>query len=178
MFANSNNLKTEDIESKIRDINNSIKTNVSEPITTAEEVITKQETVKEQIEDWEVTTLSSAFGEEPSNTVIEEEVYKEDDVDVAPNKRIVLSLKTVHQFEHINQENIKEMLEKLSGFETSVLFNQKDSILQEEFTNPGHLIFVVKTPTPTQHNTTVGFDTKMTVHTPPTTHPQKLFRHF
>jgi len=142
VFANSNNLKTEDIESKIRDINNSIKTNVSEPITTAEEVITKQETVKEQIEDWEVTTLSSAFGEEPSNTVIEEEVYKEDDVDVAPNKRIVLSLKTVHQFEHINEENIKEMLEKLSGYETSVLFNQKDSILQEEFTNPGHLIFV------------------------------------
>ena len=38
---------------------------------------------------------------------------------------------------------------------------------------------IVKTPTPTQHNTTVGFDTKMTVHTPPTTHhPQKLFRHF
>ena len=38
---------------------------------------------------------------------------------------------------------------------------------------------IVKTPTPTQHNTTVGFDTKMTVHTPPTTHhPQKLFSHF
>ena len=29
---------------------------------------------------------------------------------------------------------------------------------------------VVKTPTPTQHNTTVGFDMKMTVQTPPTTH--------
>ena len=29
---------------------------------------------------------------------------------------------------------------------------------------------IVKTPTPTQHNTTVGIDTKMTVHTPPTTH--------
>ena len=27
----------------------------------------------------------------------------------------------------------------------------------------------VKTPTPTQHNTTVGFDTKMTVQTPPPT---------
>ena len=39
---------------------------------------------------------------------------------------------------------------------------------------------IVKTPTPTQHNTTVGFDTKMTVQTPPPTthHPQKLFRHF
>ena len=36
----------------------------------------------------------------------------------------------------------------------------------------------VKTPTPTQHNTTVGFDTKMTLQTPPTTHPHKLFRHF
>ena len=32
------------------------------------------------------------------------------------------------------------------------------------------LFAIVKTPTltPTQHNTTVGFDMKMTVHTPPT----------
>ena len=28
-------------------------------------------------------------------------------------------------------------------------------------------IIIVKTPTPTQHNTTVGFETKMTVQTPP-----------
>ena len=32
-----------------------------------------------------------------------------------------------------------------------------------------HLATIVKTPTPTQHNTTVGFDTKMTVQTPPPT---------
>ena len=30
------------------------------------------------------------------------------------------------------------------------------------------LYLIVKTPTPTQHNTMVGFDTKMTVQTPPT----------
>ena len=32
-----------------------------------------------------------------------------------------------------------------------------------------NIVIVVKTPTPTQRNTTVGFDTKMTLHTPP--HP-------
>ena len=46
---------------------------------------------------------------------------------------------------------------------------------------------IVKTPTPTQHNTTVGFDMKMTVQTPPPQPPhppppppppQKLFSHF
>ena len=37
----------------------------------------------------------------------------------------------------------------------------------------------VKTPTPTQQNTTVGFDMKMTVQTtPPHPLPHKLFRHF
>ena len=30
-----------------------------------------------------------------------------------------------------------------------------------------HFLFFVKTPTPTQHNTTVGFDMKMTVQTTP-----------
>ena len=38
---------------------------------------------------------------------------------------------------------------------------------------------IVKTPTPTQPNTTGWFDTKITVQTTPPTHPpQKLFSHF
>ena len=40
---------------------------------------------------------------------------------------------------------------------------------------PAQPHLVVKTPTPTQHNTTVGFDMKMTLQTPPTTHHHRNF---
>ena len=39
--------------------------------------------------------------------------------------------------------------------------------LFDKITLLGNVYVFVKTPTPTQHNTTVGFDMKMTVHTPP-----------
>jgi len=142
VFANGNNLKTEDIESKIKDINDSLKTKVPETITTTELVTTEQEIIEESKDSWEVSTLSTTFGEEPSNAVFEEEVSTEGNVDVAFKKRIVLSIKTVNQFEDINEENIRSMLEKLSGYESNVFLNQEDTIIQEEFNNPGHLIFV------------------------------------
>jgi len=142
VFANSNNLETEDIESKIKDINNSMKTKVPETITTTEAVTTQQEILHESTDSWEVSTLSTNHREEPSNAVFEEEVSTEGNLEVAPKKHIVLSIKTVHQFEDINEESIKSMLEELSGYESKVFLNQKDTIIQEEFNNPGHLIFV------------------------------------
>ena len=50
----------------------------------------------------------------------------------------------------------------------------KDVIQIEVYPTPSNPIFdkfIVKTPTSTQHNTTVGFDNIMTVQTPPTHHP-------
>jgi len=142
VFANSNNLETEDIELKIKDINKSIKTKVPETITTTEAVTTQQEITHESTDSWEVSTLSTNNMEEPSNAVFEEEVSTEGILDVAPKKRIVLSIKTVHQFEDINEESIRSMLEKLSGYESNVFLNQEDTVIQEEFNNPGHIIFV------------------------------------
>ena len=42
--------------------------------------------------------------------------------------------------------------------------------IKGDYKGKGLKEIIVKTPTPTQHNTTVGFDTKMTVQTPPTHH--------
>ena len=46
------------------------------------------------------------------------------------------------------------------------LYQQIPSAIQQQ---------IVKTPTPTQHNTTVGFDMKITVQTTPPTHPHRNF---
>ena len=49
------------------------------------------------------------------------------------------------------------------------LLNTKQAELGKSYSRV--VILVVKTPTPTQHNTTVGFDTKMTIYP----HPHRNF---
>jgi len=131
VFGSGNSLATEDIESKIREINASIETEVPKVLSTTE----KEVSIESQ-EDLEVTSLPNTLVENVLDELASEEVVAD------PIKRIVVSIKTFDQNEYLEEELIKNQLENLSELDTSVYINELDTILQSEFNKPGHLIYV------------------------------------
>jgi len=142
VFANSNNLDTEDIESKISDINDAIETKVPNAITATEIIPTQKEIVQTSQDDSNVLFGSPTLENEEANKGIEEGNITESDGIVAPKKRLVVSVKTFNQLEHLNEENIRSILETISNLKTSVYLNQDNSAIEKELNKPGKLIYV------------------------------------
>jgi len=145
VFGNSNSLATEDIESKIRDINASIETEVPNVVTTTsatEVVAIEEEGFPESPGSFGVSTSSPTFKEELATEFFNEAITTESEIVLAPKKHIVVSIKTFNQYDNLDTENVKNMLENLTELETAVYINQEDRIVQDSFNDPEQLIFI------------------------------------
>merc|ERR1711936_1193201 len=118
VFQNSNSLSTEDIESKIREINELIETESEAPDSLE---TTEREEVIESFEELEVLTTLEPEEENVSSNVdneseefIKEEFKKEEDTVEAPVKRIVVAIKTANQKDNLDGINIKEGLKTIT----------------------------------------------------------------
>merc|ERR1711936_2830 len=146
VFQNSNSLSTEDIESKIKEINESIEAESEAPHILES---TKTEEILESLEELEVfTTLEpeeeivSLNVDNESEEFIKEEFKQQEDIFEAPIKRIVVSIKSAKQNDNLDGNKIKEGLKTITELNTVVLTNELDEVIRTEFSQPGHLIFV------------------------------------
>jgi len=146
VFGNNNNLSTEDIESKIREINGSIGTETEVPevdqTTEKEDIIESFEEleVSSTVEPEEESVLENAGNGSQEN--IGEDFEHEEETLTVQAKHVVVSIKTLEQNEYLEEDNIKDELEKITGLDTAVFINELDSVIQSEFSKPGHLIYV------------------------------------
>eukprot|EP00092_Neocalanus_flemingeri_P080777 GFUD01100804.1.p1 GENE.GFUD01100804.1~~GFUD01100804.1.p1 ORF type:complete len:713 (-),score=236.27 GFUD01100804.1:6-2144(-) len=146
VFENSNSLSTEDIESKIREINVAFEAETEAPGVAQ---TTKKEEIIESLEELELLStiepedenVSEDVDKEPEEFLTEDFEHEEETI-IRNVKRVVVSIKTLEQNENIKEGNIKDELEKITELETAVYLNEGDSVIKNEFSKPGHLIFV------------------------------------
>eukprot|EP00092_Neocalanus_flemingeri_P057232 GFUD01067961.1.p1 GENE.GFUD01067961.1~~GFUD01067961.1.p1 ORF type:complete len:725 (-),score=239.04 GFUD01067961.1:13-2187(-) len=146
VFENSNSLSTEDIESKIREINVAIEAETEVPAVAQ---TTEREEIIESLEELELLStiepedenVSEDIDKEPEEFLTEDFEHEEETI-IRNVKRVVVSIKTLEQNENIKEGNIKDELEKITELETAVYLNEGDSVIKNEFSKPGHLIFL------------------------------------
>eukprot|EP00092_Neocalanus_flemingeri_P030866 GFUD01033520.1.p1 GENE.GFUD01033520.1~~GFUD01033520.1.p1 ORF type:complete len:725 (+),score=247.58 GFUD01033520.1:133-2307(+) len=146
VFENSNSLSTEDIESKIREINVAIEAGTEVPEVAQ---ATEREKIIDSLEELELLStiepedenVSEDIDKEPEEFLTEDFEHEEETI-IRNVKRVVVSIKTLEQNENIKEGNIKDELEKITELETAVYLNEGDSVIKNEFSKPGHLIFL------------------------------------
>lgn len=133
VFDNKNIITTEDIESKIKEINASFETEVPKLKGDLE----VSEAIEESQEPYEATT------ELVEETTTETETLEEiNDSKKTSVNHVVIAINTEIINDSLSKDEIEEELRKITMHDITVFINELDSTIQNEFSDPESIIYV------------------------------------
>jgi len=133
VFDNKNRITTEDIESKIKEINASFETEVPKLKGDLE----VSEAIEESQEPYEATT--ELVEESTTQTATLKEINDSKETSV---NHVVIAINTEIINDSLSKDEIEEELRKITMHDITVFINELDSTIQNDFSDPESIIYV------------------------------------